>query len=273
MGREFESHHRLMEKPTLGKIDLEEVKDEKLKEEEVPVMSRSRLRNSLVEQSRRNIILAVVGIIGILVLVFLFGVPLLINLSLLFEKSGGTSSQSTNTNAYIATPVINPMPTATNSAQIQISGSAEKDMIVMLYVNDIKEKEADVDEDGNFTFDNVKIDEGENTIKTKAKDNKKNVSIYSPEIKISYLNKPPTLSVDEPTDGKSFGKDDSPIQVKGKTDPKVKITVNDFWAIVDGSGNFSYTLPLQGGENRIKVVATDEAGNKTEKEIKVSYSQ
>ncbi len=165
------------------------------------------------------------------------------------------------------------MSTATNSAQIKVSGSAPKDTTVMLYVNDIKEEEIPVDEDNNFTFDEVKIDEGENTIKTKAKDDNKNVSVYSPVIKITYLNKPPSLEINEPTDGKSFEKDDSPIQVKGKTDPKVKVTVNDFWAIVDGAGNFSYTLPLQGGENRIKVVATDEAGNKTEKEIKVSYSQ
>lgn len=262
-----------MDNPTIGKIDLEEIKEEEPKEEEIPVMPRSRLHNVLIERSRKKIILAVAGIIGIIVLVFLFGVPLIINLSLLFEKPGGTNSQSDTTSAYIAAPVINPMPQATNSAQILLSGSAQKGLTVMLYVNDVKVDEKEVDEDSSFSFDDIKVDEGENTIKTKAKDNKKNVSVYSPEIKITYLNKPPSLSIDEPTEGRSFGKDDSPIQVKGKTDPKVKVTVNDFWAIVDAEGNYSYTLPLQGGENRIKVVATDEAGNKTEKEVKVSYSQ
>ena len=49
--------------------------------------------------------------------------------------------------------------------------------------------------------------------------------------------------------------------------------MNEFWAIVDAGGNFSYTLPLQNGENTIKVVATDEAGNKTEYEVKVTYSE
>ncbi len=82
-----------MDDPELGKIELEEIKETeeskeikgaKEKKEEMPTVSRSRLRNSLVKQSRRNIILAVVGIIGIVTLVFLFGVPLLINLSLFF---------------------------------------------------------------------------------------------------------------------------------------------------------------------------------------------
>lgn len=261
-----------MDKQKLGKIDLEEIKEDEPKEEEIPVMSRSRLHKTLIEQTKKNIILAVAGIISIIILVFLFGVPLLINLSLLFEKSGGTNSQSDATSTYIASPVINPMPQATNSAQILLSGSAQKGLTVMLYVNDVKVDEKEVDEDSNFSFDDIEVDEGENTIKTKAKDNKKNVSVYSEEIKITYLNKPPSLSIDEPTDGKSFGKDDSPIQVKGKTDPKVKVTVNDFWAIVDAGGNYSYILPLQGGENRIKAVATDEAGNKTEKEVRVNYS-
>ena len=148
-----------MDKPKLGKIDLEKIKEEEQKEKEVPVMSRSRLHNALIERSRKNIILAVAGIIGIIVLVFLFGVPLLINLSLFFEKSSEAKSQSDITSAYIAAPVINPMPQATNSAQILLSGSAQKGLTVMLYVNDVKVDEKEVDEDSNFSFDDIEVDE------------------------------------------------------------------------------------------------------------------
>ena len=58
----------------------------------------------------------------------------------------------------------------------------------------------------------------------------------------------------------------------GKTDSGVRITVNGFWAVIDENNNFSYSLPLQDGDNAIKVVAQDQAGNKAEKEIKVTYS-
>jgi bacillopeptidase F len=78
--------------------------------------------------------------------------------------------------------------------------------------------------------------------------------------------------VTSPTDGQTFAKDQGSVQVSGKTDNNVKITVNGFWAIVDDSNNFSYALPLQGGENQIKVVAEDKAGNTTQKDIKVTYN-
>jgi outer membrane lipopolysaccharide assembly protein LptE/RlpB len=49
--------------------------------------------------------------------------------------------------------------------------------------------------------------------------------------------------------------------------------VNGFWAVVDDNNNFSYTLPLQSGDNQIKIVAIDQAGNKAEKDLKVNFSQ
>ena len=69
-----------------------------------------------------------------------------------------------------------------------------------------------------------------------------------------------------------FEKDQSTVKVLGKTDPGVRVTVNGFWAVIDENNNFSYNLPLQNGENMIKIEAIDQAGNKTEKEIKVTYS-
>jgi len=63
------------------------------------------------------------------------------------------------------------------------------------------------------------------------------------------------------------------LHVHGKTDPNVKVTINDFWAIVDDSGNYSYNLSLKSGDNPIKIVATDDAGNNTEKDLKISYSE
>ena len=112
---------------------------------------------------------------------------------------------------------------------------------------------------------------GDNKIKAKAtKDDKE--SDFSNELDVTYRNSPPSLSLDSPTDGQKFEKDQNAAQVLGKTDSGIRITVNGFWAVIDENNNFSYNLPLQNGDNTIKIEAVDQAGNKTEKEIKVTYS-
>ena len=109
------------------------------------------------------------------------------------------------------------------------------------------------------------------TLKAKAAKGDKE-SDFSNELVVTYRNIPPSLSVDSPTDGQKFEKDQSTARVSGKTDSGVKITVNGFWAVIDENNSFSYNLPLQNGDNTIKIEAVDQAGNKAEKEIKVTYS-
>ncbi len=233
--------------------------------------SQSRLTRRLEKQSRKNLILSILGIFIVLVLLIKFGIPLLVNFSL-FVSQTKSSSEPTKQNAasFINPPTLNPMPNATNSARITISGSASQNQTIDLYVNDSLIDKTSVNEDGNFSFD-VNLNKGENKIKAKANQDKKE-SDFSDTLNITYKSSEPVLEVTSPTDGQSFSKDQNTVQVAGKTDPGVRITVNEFWAIIDENNNFSYTLPLQNGDNQIKIVATDDAGNKTEKDIKVTYS-
>ncbi len=179
--------------------------------------------------------------------------------------------ENVNQNSFIQSPILNPLPNATNSAYLAISGSAQYKQKVTLYVNNKRIEALDVDKNGLFTFEDVKLLSGENTIKLKAIQDSKS-SGFSDEITIAYRDKPPSLSIKSPENGKSFSKDENSAQVLGKTDPGSRVTVNDFWAIVDDKGSFSYALRLNSGENTIKVVATDEAGNKIEQERKVNYN-
>ena len=115
------------------------------------------------------------------------------------------------------------------------------------------------------------IKPGENNIVAKTVvDNKE--SDPSNTITTILKSAPPSLNLFSPSDNQSFSKDQNMTEVKGTTDPDVKVTVNGLWAITDSNGNFEYSLPLQNGENTIKISATDLAGNKTEKEVKVTYS-
>ena len=231
----------------------------------------SRLSRRLESQSRRNLFLSVIGIIVVLVLLLKFGIPLLVNFSLFLsgQKKPDESSKSTSS-IYLSPPVLDQSANATNSAEFIITGTAARDEEIDLYVNDLLSDKKGAEDNGNFSF-KVTLQTGANKIKAKAKKDGKE-SDFSNELEVTYKNGPPGLSVNSPTDGQKFEKDQSTIQVLGKTDSNVRITVNGFWAVIGENNSFSYSLLLQNGDNIIKIVAQDQAGNKAEKEIKVTYS-
>ncbi len=236
-------------------------------------MSNSRLKKHLQQAAARNIAFALLGIVALVFVLVQFGPQLLINFSLMVDKLKGDKEYASSTSAsFVSPPTLDSIPSATNSANITISGYSLPKQKIGLYVNGHLTDETKVKEDKSFTFDNVELKPGENDIRTKATTDSSSKSDYSTLIKIYYADKPPSLDVDSPSEGQSLSKDQSPLKVSGKTDPANKVTVNGFWAILDDEGKFSYTLPLQNGENKIKIEATDEAGNKTTKEIKITYS-
>ena len=211
-----------------------------------------------------------------LFLLFRFGVDILVGFSTIISGSKGSQTTSSDNQInFIAPPILNPLVSATNSAQIIITGKAVKNQTIDLYINNNNVDQAQTDDNGIFTF-NESLTSGDNQIKTKAVSGGKQ-SDFSDVVDVVYKNSPPTLDISSPSDGQSFNKNQintgNSINVNGKTDSGVNVTVNGFWAVVDDNNNFSYNLPLQNGDNQIKIVATDQAGNKTEKDLKVNYSQ
>lgn len=235
-------------------------------------MRKSRLNKYSEKKTRRTILLNIIGIIIVLYLLLKFGIGLLINFSLFLSGSKDQqSSINQKTLDYIAPPTLNPLPSATNSAKITISGSASNNSNIELFINNEKIDETIANDKSQFTFNNV-LKNGSNQIKARIiiKDKK---SDFSNTINVTYVSSAPNLEISSPQDGQQFKKDQNTTNVTGKTDPGVNITVNGFWAVIDDANNFSYNLLLQNGDNEIKVVAIDQAGNKTEKTIKVNYSQ
>lgn len=234
-------------------------------------MARSRLSRRMEQKTKKNLLLSILGIILVILLIFKFGIPFLVNLSLFLSGSQNKEETKVQNSSFIAPPVLDSFPEATSSANIIISGVASKKQTINLYINDKLIDTAKAQDDGRFSFKET-IKPGENTIKAKVVVDEKE-SDFSNTIITAFKSAPPFLNISSPTDAQSFSKDHAVADVKGTTDPDVRITVNGLWAITDSSGKFSYSLPLQNGENKIKISATDVAGNKTEKEIKVNYSQ
>lgn len=235
-------------------------------------MARSRVNQRLVKQTERNLLFIILGGILLLVLFLFFGGKLLVNFSLFVEKKNEVAAQDSETIVMIP-PILDYLPDATNSARLDISGSATTGKYVKLYHNGKQEKKADIKEDGTFVIKGITLAKGENELKVKAVDDHDKESKFSDTSTVLFSTDAPDLTVNSPSDGQNYHIDNNPLRVTGKTNASNKVTVNDFWAMVDDDGNFTYNLPLKNGDNEIKIVATDEAGNKSEKTIKVSYSE
>lgn len=237
--------------------------------------TKSRREEISAKRYEKNIILILLGIAIILLIFFFYGIPLLINFSLfvLNLKGGNDMDNVEKQSAYLAPPVINPVQDATNSARITISGTALPDQTVKLYVNGKYINQTTVNDKNNFVFEKILLDEGGNDIKAKLISNDNKESDYSPNTHIVYKNKPPELNISSPSDKQVFTNTGSQIKVEGKTGADAQVTVNGYWAIVDNTGNFSYLLNLQKGENKIKITAGDNAGNQASQEITVTLNQ
>ena len=234
-------------------------------------MKETRRSRRLEKKTKRNIVLSLLGILIIFVFMIKLGIPLMANFAIFVSGFKSTNEVKNNDNAFIQPPVLDPIPSATNSAEIQITGKSVNNSKVQLFINDQLMNDTSTDGNGNFRF-TKSLSLGDNQIKTRVEVGGKQSS-FSDTATVTYKNSAPSIIIDSPPDGGVFSKDNKSVNVTGKIDGGASVTVNGFWAIVDENNNFSYTLPLQNGDNEIKVVVTDQAGNKSEKTIKVKYSE
>ncbi len=236
---------------------------------------KSRLSKGFQKKSRNTLVLSILAIIVILFLLFRYGLPIISDASFLFGRVT-SSEESTNENKdekekFVPIPNLDPLPKATNENTIKISGTSLSGLKVNIYLNGTKVDGVLVDNNGDFESE-LSLTDGENIIKAKAL-KKESESDFSDSVVIIYKKKGTDVTIESPSDGAQIGKNDNPVEVKGKSDPDSNVLVNDFQAIINSSGDWSYMLTLKGGDNEIKVVSTDAAGNKTEKIIHVNYSE
>src|SRR5690242_15109564 len=123
----------------------------------------SRLNKNLERRSRNRLILTILGTILLLFLLLKYGLPALINFSLFIGGSGDTTQSVSKGNQYVATPMLNPTFTATNSASVTIAGSAVPKEEVDIYVNSTLTDTEKTKDDGTFTFRDVSLENGSNS--------------------------------------------------------------------------------------------------------------
>jgi len=234
---------------------------------------RSRLiRKEEARNLRQALFFGFLTIILGLALVFL-GIPALIRMAI-FLGNLRSSSLPVESQDILppAPPRLKPIPEATNSAQITIQGFAEPGSTVEIFLDGFSTKKVVSENDGTFTASDINLSLGKNDFWATATDQAGNTSQKSGQLTIFYDQTPPKLEIKEPASETTFSAEENKITIRGKTEEKATVTINDRIVIVDSEGNFEYPFLLSEGENLIQIIATDPAGNETQKEIKVTYT-
>lgn len=223
-------------------------------------------------RTTRSAVLLILLSIGLLFFLLFFGITTLAKFAAFVSDLQSSSKPVEQENkALAAPPTLDDLPTVAQTEQIKITGRAEVGSTLKVFVNSETVKETLVDDTGTYSLE-ITLSEGKNEVWVKTVDKNGHESGDSRHFKIIYDETPPTLEITKPGDGESFFGNNKNINVEGTTEAGARVMVNDRVAIVNGDGKFSQRISLSEGENIIKVVATDEAENTTEKEIKVTYT-
>lgn len=160
---------------------------------------------------------------------------------------------------------------ATSSAQIDITGYAEAESEVVLYVNEEKVGENTSDDGGEFEFLRVELAEGENVIWSQAIDGAGNKSEMSEEKVVWFDNKAPFIEISSPEFGDGVVSEEKVLEVEGKTEVGARVYVNDRLARLNEEGVFSGQAVLNEGDNEVKVRVVDRAGNESEEVFTIAF--
>jgi len=135
----------------------------------------SRLERHRRKQSNRQavvyIFLSIVFVAGLIK----WGIPALISIAS-WWNGDEESTQETRSTLKPQAPVLDPLPEATHSASIKVSGYSLGDMRVRLQLNGMDLDEKLTDSDGRFEFSNVSLSNDENRIELKTVDDQDNES-------------------------------------------------------------------------------------------------
>ncbi len=211
----------------------------------------------------------------ILAFTYLWIVYLLSNASSFWDIfRGKQASYSDKDTVAPITPYLNPISEATKDDQINITGQSETGVKITLYVNGAKSQETVADGEGQFSFANIPVTEVDQDFYVIAIDEAGNQSKPSAPYKTRKDITPPEFSVNTPEkDGTTFKSTGRTYQVAGTTEPGTSITINEQFALVLQTGEFTANVRLEEGNNKLVFKALDKAGNETVKEYNVKYEK
>jgi bacillopeptidase F len=154
----------------------------------------------------------------------------------------------------------------TNVGTVTVEGSAAPTTTVHIYNDGVEIANGDANKDGAYAVD-VSLQEGENVLTAKAS-TEQGITDPSAPVKVIFDPNAPELSITAPTDGSKINKETVTVTGTIADDHLDSVTVNGTAAKV-ADGTYSARVMVNEGVNELKVVATDKAGNTSEKSVNV----
>lgn len=223
------------------------------------------------ENIRRAVLFSLLTIIS-LALVFFLGLPAVAKFSAFLSDLRKSSEPVEREDSTPPVPPrFEPLPEATNQLRVDIKGSSEPGVSIILKLNN-KEEEILANSDGEFNY-TFALNDGENKISAYARDSAGNESQKTDVFNIIYDDEPPELSLKTPVDGTNYyGSKQRQVLLEGVTEEGVNININGRFVQVDSGGKFTFTTTLNEGENKFTILASDKAENTSEKTITLNFS-
>lgn len=229
-------------------------------------MSSSRVTSRIVRSERRKMtrqIFWLGGISIVLILVFLFVVlPLFIRFVNSVLDTNPIAEE--NQEILLQAPVLASPVTATNSAQLRVSGMTAAEITVYFVVNSQQQTETTTDESGQFDT-TISLSEGNNTIILFGQDADGNETRDSREYSVFLDTEAPDLTIDAPEEGQEVDGKDA-VEIRGSTDPEARVYIDGRVVFPTSDGSFSYSYQFGDGEHTISIQSVDPAGNQTQVE-------
>jgi len=183
------------------------------------------------------------------------------------------NQEGPSANVTLNPPSFSDLPKATNEDFINIEGYAPAGSNVKLYLNGPEKGKVLTSGDGMFIFENVALIDGRNTVFARAFDDKENESNKSETHIITVDNDKPNIDVDTPKDGDTIKNLNERVMIRGKVSEKAQIRINNRLVVQRPNLSFEFLLGVSEGDVKIKVEATDEAGNIKVLVIQIKYKR
>ncbi len=230
---------------------------------------KSRLRDVEEQKSIKSALVFGGLTILIIILSLIFGIPLFSKFINLFSKNSVTTTITQNSN--LLPPNFSVLPQNTNQKTIVVKGTANPNSIIKISFGNSSD-EVTTDGNGNFAA-NISLSKGANTIYAQTLDKNGNQSAKSSVYTVNFTDQIPNLTINVPQNNQDFyGPSQQNLTIQGVTDQNNTVTINDHIAVLDNSGRFSYPFNLAQGDNNLKIISTDPAGNKKEIDLKVTFN-
>jgi hypothetical protein len=232
---------------------------------------RSRLKTKEEEEITKKTIFLGLTTILVIVGLLVFGLPMLIRLSIILGEA--RVKRSKEVKEKVIPPPQPRLVTAfeaTNSAKINLTGFSEKGMQIVLLKNDVSLSQTQANENGEFAFEDIDLDQGANQFSATATSVDGVSSDPSKPIQIVLDDQAPEITMINPSED-TLTVDYADFDVAGKTEKGASVTVNGRVAMVDDEGKFKIKFQLNAGNNEIELKIRDLAGNETKKKLTIKY--